>query len=139
MHILGRIETGGRAVGRACGDDRDLPVERHEAFEDQRHLSERDIGAGRIVGSGTKDALALAVVAEPAGLEHAGSAEFRKGGLEVGLAVDGMVSGGGDAAAVDEALLGETVLCHFQRLRRRKDRPRTGELLGAETGTFSNS
>ena len=59
----------------AAADDRDLPLERHEAFEDRRAAARCAPSASpRSVPARIID-LALAVVAEAAGLQHRGPAD----------------------------------------------------------------
>ena len=62
------------AVEAAHGDDRQLAVERHEPFEDQRHAAERRPRRVDVAGR-AQHGLALAVVAAPPRLQHRGQAE----------------------------------------------------------------
>lgn len=94
MHILGGIETDDRPVGGARGDDRDLALESDETFEDERHAAECGIGAIRAVGRRAENLLALAVITETAGLQHALAAEILKCRLKIGLAIDRAEAGG---------------------------------------------
>ena len=57
------------AVMAARGDHRDLALEAHEGFEDRRLAADRAPRRGGIV-AGAQRRLALAVIAEAAGLEH---------------------------------------------------------------------
>ena len=104
------------AVGGAGGDDRDLALEGDEAFEDERHAAKCCISAIRAVGRRAEDFLALAVIAEAAGLQHALAAELASAASRSAWLSIGMEAARGDAAAVDEALFGEAVLGGFQRL-----------------------
>ena len=123
MDVLGRVEGDDGAVLPTGGDDRDLALEIDQPFQDQRHAAQRLEGAVGAVLRAAKQALALAVIAHPARLQDAAAAESGERGLQIGLAADRFEGGGGDAAAVQEALLRQPVLRGLERLGGRKHRP----------------
>ena len=93
MDVFGRIVGGDRAVDAARGDDRDLALEGTKRFEDQRHAAHRGVDAGGVlVADVAEDALALAVIADAAGLQDAAAAESSQRRGQIGVAVDGAES-----------------------------------------------
>ncbi len=74
MMVLDQRVGGGGAVTCAHGDDRQLAIETHERFEQRRQFAHRTpgvLGEQRIADH----RLALAVVAEPPGLQDGGRAD----------------------------------------------------------------
>ena len=83
--------------------------------------------------------LALAVIAEAAGLQHRGAAERGRGGFEIGQRVDGPEGRNGETEFGDEALLAEAVLRHGQRPRagmQRDARAKEGRCRGRDVLEF---
>ena len=81
MLVFGDVEAFDLAVGRARGDHRDLALERNEGLEDRGFGAEVLPDLVRIVAL-ADDRLALAVIAEAAGLEHGGQADARDRGAQ---------------------------------------------------------
>ena len=81
MFVFGDVEAFDLAVGRARGDHRNLALERNEGLEDRGFGGEVGPDLVRIVAL-ADDRLALAVIAEAAGLEHGGKADFRDRGAQ---------------------------------------------------------
>lgn len=133
MNVFRRIVTGDRAVPEAGGNDRDFPLEGNEAFEDERHAAKRVEGARGVLAT-PEQALALAVIAHAARLQHALATKGGQCCLQIFLAVHGAKIGGRNAATVEEALLRQPVLRGAERLRRRIDRNGGGERLGCRHG-----
>ena len=71
MLVLGDVEAFDLAVGRARGDHRDLALERNEGLEDRGSGGKVLPDLADIVAL-ADDRLALAVIAEAAGLYHSG-------------------------------------------------------------------
>ena len=81
MLVLGDVEAFDMAVGRARGDHRDLALERNEGLEDRGSGGEVFPDLVEIVAL-ADDRLALAVIAEAAGLDHRGQADARDRGAQ---------------------------------------------------------
>ena len=99
-------------------------------LQDQRHAAHGGEGAVDIAAKIAKHALALAVITQAAGLQHAVAAEFGEGRGKVGVIVHRKEIRCGYADAVKEALFGEAVLADLQRPGRRED----GNVLGKPAG-----
>ena len=69
MLVLGHVETFDPAVMAARGHHGDLALERNERLDDRGLAADRAPGRGGIVALAQRR-LALAVIAEPPGLEH---------------------------------------------------------------------
>ena len=82
MLVFGDVEAFDMAVGRARGDHRDLALERNEGLEDRGFGAEVLPDPVRIVAV-ADDRLALAVIAEAAGLDHGRQADARDRGAQV--------------------------------------------------------
>ena len=111
MLVLAQVEGGEASIGGTGRHHRDLALEGHEPFEDERRAAE--LGENRVpvaLFGGADDALAFAVIAEAAGLQHGGKAYRLQRAGEVVRRIDLPERRGGDAEAVDEALLGQPVL-----------------------------
>ncbi len=105
------------AAAAAHAEQRQLASERHPGLEEQRHLTGAERGEGRVGLAGLVDpGLALAVVAEPAGLQERRHADLGQRRVERGLVVDRGERRGADAELPEQALLGEPVLGRRQRL-----------------------
>ncbi len=115
MLVFGDVEAFDLAVGRARGDHRDLALERNEGLEDRGFGAEILPDPVRIVAL-ADDRLALAVIAEAAGLEHGRQADARDRGPQGRRRRHVGIVGGADAEPFDEILLGEAVLRGFQDL-----------------------
>lgn len=140
MFVLAEVEGREAAVGAARGHHRDLALEGHEAFEDQRRAAElREDRVAVALAGLADDALALAVVAEAAGLQHRRQADGLQGTGEVVRRVHGPERRRGDAEPIDEFLLREPVLGRRQGLGVRVERRVAGQHLGGGAGMFSNS
>ena len=74
--VLDHVEADDVTVGAARSDDRDLALERYERFEDRRPAPQARPGRVEIIAA-ADDRLALAVVAEAAGLQHRRAPELR--------------------------------------------------------------
>ena len=115
MFVFGDVEAFDMAVGGARGDHRDLALERDEGLEDRGSGGEIRPDLIRIVAF-ADDRLALAVIAEAAGLDHGGKADLRnrrpqsRGRRHVGII------GGADAQPFHKILFGKAVLRGFQDL-----------------------
>ena len=81
MLVFGDVEAFDLAVGAARGDHRDLALERNEGLEDRGSGGEVLPDLVRIVAL-ADDRLALAVIAEAAGLDHRGQADARDRGAQ---------------------------------------------------------
>ena len=101
--------------------DRQLAVERDERLEQARHLADRPPG---VLGeqSVVDHRLPLAVVAEPAGLQHGGRAEPRERLVERCERVDRRVGRAPAGRLGEQLLLGEPILRRLERAGRREDR-----------------
>ena len=75
--VFGDVEAFDLAVGAARGDHRDFALERNEGFQDRRFGAEVLPDPVGIVAL-ADDRLALAVIAEAAGLEHGGQADLAR-------------------------------------------------------------
>ena len=113
MLVFGDVEAFDLAVGRARGDHRDLALERNEGLEDRGFGAEVLPDLVRIVAL-ADDRLALAVIAEAAGLDHGGQADARDRGAQRSRRRHVGVVGGADAEPLDEILFGEAILRGFQ-------------------------
>ena len=116
-----------RLVEKRFINDCGIPTAPFEAVDSQADLD----AALDAFGGRAEHALPLAVIAEAAGLQDADAVVRIEGGVEIGLAVDGLEGSGGDAAGVDEALFHQPVLRDFQCFRRRKHRDRLHQKLGS--------
>ena len=96
--VLGDVEAFDLAVGAARGDHRDFALERNEGLEDRGFGGELLPDPVGIVAL-ADDGLALAVIAEAAGLEHGGQADSRDRGPQRRRRRDVGVIGGTDARA----------------------------------------
>ena len=101
-------------------DDRDLVVEGHQVFVEQRRVAERRPG-GVEIGGRAQYELALAVVAQRARLEHARQADGLHRRVERGARIHGGITGGRDAEQFEGALFAEPVLRGRERTQRRGD------------------
>ena len=109
MLVLGRVEDGAAAVGAAGDDDADLAGVVDESLEHERLGLERLPGR-REVGGRAEHGLALAVIAEPGGLQDGGEADPDHGGFQLGQAADRGPGGGGHSGIAQERFLGDAVL-----------------------------
>ena len=82
MVVLGDVEAFHAAVVRARDDDGNLALIFDEAFQNAGRVLERLPGRERIVALADHH-LALAVIAERAGLEHGGQSDLRDRGFEL--------------------------------------------------------
>jgi hypothetical protein len=134
--VLGDVVDGDGAVLAARRNDRNLAIEGDMALQDgrlARHCRKRALGIGQ-----RGDArLALAVVAEPAGLEHRRGADARQR-LVVGTG-HGCERGHGDPEAGDELLFRQTILGDAQGIPPRRHTDVGARRSSTATGTFSNS
>ena len=122
MVVLHQRIGGERPVATARGHDRDLPVERHERFEQRGDLADR---APRVLGQrGVVDhGLALAVVAETARLHHRGRADVGERVGEGIERIDRRVRRHLEADPFEQLLLRQAVLRRFEGGGRREHRP----------------
>ena len=117
MRVLDHREAGDRAVAAARDDARHLLAQCHALLEHAGHGAERAPGLARLRAA--RDGhLALAVVAEPCGLEDARIERGIDRG-EILLALDQRMRRHRDAARVHEALLDRAILrdAHRGRIR----------------------
>ena len=122
MDVFGRVVGLQRSVLSARRNHRDLARERHERFQDQRHAAHCRPDTGGVRGRGIPEhALALAVIAQPAGLQHAVAAERGERRREIAIVVHSKMTGCGYSGSIEEALFGEPVLRDLERGRRRTD------------------
>ena len=113
--VLDHVEAFDRAVASARRHHRNLALERHERFENLRLSAE--LVEHRRIGAIADHDLALAVVAEAAGLQHGRLADSGERGDQPVGRIDAREFGGSDAEAFDEFFLGEPVLRDGQHLR----------------------
>ncbi len=113
MLVFGDVEAFDMAVSRARGDHRDLALERNKYFEDGGSGAEVLPDPVRIIAV-ADDRLALAVVAEAAGLDHRGQADARDRGAQGRRRRHIGVIGGADPQLFHEVLFGEAILRGFQ-------------------------
>ena len=113
MLVFGDVEAFDMAVRRARGDHGDLALEGNEGLEDGRSRAEIVPDPVRVVAR-ADDRLALAVIAEAAGLEHGRQPDARDRGAQARGRRHVGVVGGADAQPLDEVFLGEAVLGGFQ-------------------------
>src|SRR3954471_4673710 len=105
VNVFNRIVGREPAVHRARRDYRYLALEWYQRFEDQRHAAHRGIGAGSVIATCRPEhALALAVIAEPPGLQHAGAIERAERRGKVGIVIHREEPGCGYPGLVEEAL-----------------------------------
>ena len=126
-------------VATAHGDDREFAVERHEAFEDERPAAEllpRRLAVGRRAEHG----LPLAVVAEPACLQHGGQADVADGGVEVRRGSRSAANGGVGMPSDAKNCFSASRSCETSSARGGgKTGTRSASQRAVSTGTFSNS
>src|SRR5690606_17525260 len=122
MRVLGQRVEARLAAHAAHANDGDFALEVDESFQDQRHAAEF-LERGLEVRSLAQHALALAVVAEAAGLEHGGQADFFHCRAQVGEAVDGRKRRGRDVQRLEQLLFQQTVLGFFQEVDAGAERP----------------
>ena len=113
MLVFGDVEAFDMAVGRAGGDHRDLALERNEGLEDRGFGGEVGPDLVRVVAF-ANDGLALAVIAEAAGLDHGGKADFRNRRAQRQRRRHIGVFGCADAQPGDEVFFGQAILGGFQ-------------------------
>ena len=90
-----RIERG-RAVAATRRQHGNFPLERHEAFQNQRHAAQRPPGRFDILRC-AQDPLTLAIVAQPTGFQHCGQLHPRHGPVQILQVGDGSEGGCRDA------------------------------------------
>ena len=130
VSVLDQRVAGDGAVQAAHRDDRELPVEGHPLLGDQRHATEclpGTAGVRRLA----QHQLALAVVAQSAGLEHQRKSELDDGIVQGALAVDRGEPCRRLPEFDEERLLGQPVLGRFECAHRRPD---WGDLFDAPRG-----
>ena len=110
-----------RAIGAARHDDADLVGQRQPLFEHAGHALERVPGRGERGAVGHAH-LALAVVAQPRGLQDAGQQRCRHSG-KLHVAIDQRERCAGHAAVDEMLLLDAAVLAHRDAFGRRRHRP----------------
>src|SRR6266853_2110880 len=108
------------AADAARADDRRLAIKRDPLLIQQRCRAERAPGRPGVRGR-ADHGLALAVVAEPACLEHTGQADGGDGARQLRARAHGAPAGGGNPQALEQALLGHPVLAGGERRDRRTD------------------
>ena len=113
MLVFGDVEAFDMAVGAARGDHRDLALERNEGLEDGGFGAEVLPDLIRVVAV-ADDRLALAVVAEAAGLDHGRQADARDRGTQGRRRRHIGVIGGADVQSFHEVLFGKAILRCFQ-------------------------
>ena len=103
--VLHGVEGGIGAVLAARGDHADLLGEVDETFQDQGFGDSAAKAGGKVAGL-AQHRLALAVVAEPRGLQHRGQTDPPRLRLEQRIEVFDRHQGAvGDAGAIEEGLL----------------------------------
>ena len=75
VDVFDRIIRRRRAAYAARGDHRNLALEWHKAFQDQRHTAHSRKGARHITCKIAEDTLALAIIAEPPRLQYAAAVQ----------------------------------------------------------------
>ena len=121
MLVFGDVEAFDLAVGRARGDHRNLALEGNEGLEDRGFGAEVLPDLVRIVAV-ADDRLALAVIAEAAGLDHGGEADFRDRRAQRRRRRHFGIIGGADAQPFHEILFGQAILRGFQDFAVRQHR-----------------
>ena len=114
VHVLDDRPARHLTIEAAHRHDRQLAVERHERFEDQRRAGElgpTGVGVVRV----PDDALALAVVAAPTRLEHGRQSDLLDRGPQLVTRPDAGELRGGDPDGTEAPLLDEPVLRHLER------------------------
>ena len=109
VEVFSEWVEGELAGAVARGDERDLGVEGDHAFEDAGDFVDGGPGVGGLVGGGDAE-LAFAVVAEAAGFEDGGEADFADGSVERDEVVDGGEGSDLEAAVEEEVFFEEAVL-----------------------------
>ena len=109
VEVFGERIEGELADAAARGDEGDFGVERDHAFEDAGDVVDGGPGFGGLIGGGEAE-LAFAVVAEAAGFEDAGEADFADGCVERDEVVDGSEGRDLEAAVDEEMFFEEAVL-----------------------------
>ena len=109
-------------------DHRDFPVEGDEAFEHQR-VGRQHLEGERGLFHVADDALALAVIAEPRGLQHGGRADLVEFGFEPVEVGDRRKRRHRDAVDGEEGLFGQPVLRNGERIGAGAQRLQTAEEL----------
>ena len=115
--VFGDVVTFDFTVDRARGDHGDLALERNEGFEDRGFGAEIFPDLSGIVAF-ADDRLALAVIAEAAGLDHGGKADARDRRVQGFNRRHVGIVGGVDAEPLDEVLFDQPVLRGLQDLLR---------------------
>ena len=126
MFVFGDVVTFDLAVRRARGDHGDLALERNERFEDRGFGAEVFPDLVEIVAF-ADDRLALAVIAEAAGLDHGGKADARDRRAQRFRRRHVGIVGGADAEPLDKILLDQPVLRGLENLLRRQHRTPRGQ------------
>ena len=126
--VLAEIVGDDLAFEAARGDDRDFALEGDEAFEDHRRRAERAMERGDVRALADQR-LALAVVAEAAGLQDRGAAELGDRARERARVLDADEGRGLEAEAAQERLFDQPVLRQRERARAGPHRHARGEIL----------
>jgi hypothetical protein len=129
--VLGQGVEDAVAAAPARRHDRQLARERHELLEQGGHLAESSPGDGRVIRAAHRR-LALAVVAEPPGLQQRRRCERRRRTLRVGRRRDRGERRRRDPEAGEQLLLEEPVRRHRQRARPRQHGHLALESLGGD-------
>ena len=138
MLVLGDVEAFDLAVGGARRDHRNLALERHEGLEDRRSGAELVPELAEIAAV-ADHGLALAVIAEAAGLEHGGRPIVAIAARRVSGEDDGGKVGRADAEPGHEILLDQPVLRGRQHFWAGSTGLRAARNIAVSAGTFSNS
>jgi hypothetical protein len=122
--------TGHGAIAAARRDQRHLALERHQPLQQCRCVTQFT-GRDFDIGSRAQQPLALAVIAEPAGLEQRGQPQCHHGCRQPGSAIDHLERRRCHAELAEQRLLVQPVLRRRQRPRAGMDRHPAGEHLQA--------
>ena len=126
--VLAKVVSHDLAFKAACRDDGYLAFEGDEALENHRRGPKRAVNRSD-VRAFADQRLALAVIAEPPGLEDCRAAEFRDGAHQRARILDLDEGRGLEAEIAQERLFDEPVLGLRQRADARPDRHAPGQEL----------
>ena len=126
MLVLAEVVSHDLAFQAARRDHRDFALEGDEAFKDHRRRAQRAVNRGD-VRAFADQRLALAVVAEPPGLEDRGTAEFGDRAHQRARILDADKGRDLVAEIAQEGLFRQPVLSQRQSARARTDRQALSE------------